>query len=58
MPKFLQQRTAKKAGFKNIFLNKAKTAICILDKNDKVKCYPNNSYNRSVVYGATGKTLF
>lgn len=58
MPRFMRVSTAKKVGIKNIFLNKAKTAICILDKNDKVKCYPNNSYNRSVVYGATGKTLF
>ena len=58
MPRFMQVKTAKQAGSKNIFLNKAKTAICILDKNDRVKCYPNNSYNRSVVYGATGKTLY
>ena len=28
MPRFLQQRTAKTAGSKNIFLNKAKGAIC------------------------------
>ena len=58
MPRFLQQRTAKNAGSKNIFLNKAKTAICIIDKNDKVKCYPNNSYNRSVVYAAVKKVIY
>lgn len=58
MPRFLQQRTAKKVGSKNIFLNKAKTAICVYDKNDRVKCYPNNSYNRNVVYAATGKVIF
>ena len=49
MPKFLQQRTAKKSGFKNIFLNKAKTAICILYKNDKVNCYPNNGYSKKQI---------
>ena len=58
MPRFMQVKTAKQAGFKNIFLNKTKTAICVYDKNDRVKCYPNNSYNRSVVYSATGKTLY